>query len=92
MSGGKQGDHKLLSSLAKRKLFTNAPDEESSSPITNATDEESSSPDRFLIGQTPRGALRSKHLLHTAPSFDKILNENPDRAKYWKEIERLPFQ
>jgi hypothetical protein len=71
---------------SKRKQRINAADEECSSPTTNATDEESSSPDRILIGQTPRGALRSRHMLQTAALFDKILNENPDRAKKRKEI------
>jgi len=74
MSGGIQGKRTLLSSLAKGKQHE------------NGADEESSSVDPFLIGQTPRGALRTKHLLETIASFNRILDLRQDRAEYRNEL------
>jgi hypothetical protein len=83
MNGGIQGKRIVLSSLSKRKQQA------------NAADKESSSADPFLIGQTPRGALRSKHLLETIASFNKILDSRcsiTEAARYRLQKQRSPFQ
>jgi hypothetical protein len=74
MSGGVQGQRQVLSSLAKRKRRPNDAGDECSSADPN------------LIGQTPRGALRTKYLLETTDDFNKTLESRHDRAKYRKEL------
>jgi hypothetical protein len=52
----------------------------------NAADEESSNADPFLIGERPRGALRTKNLLETSALFNKKLESRQYRKEYRKPL------
>ena len=74
MSGGIQGKRIIRSSLAQKKQGT------------NSAEEGSSAADSFLVGKSPRGALRSKALLQTIASLDQELDIRADRSEYRKTI------
>jgi hypothetical protein len=71
------GKRRLLPSLTKRKEHA------------NAVDEEYRSAEPFLIDQTPRGKLQSKHLLETIALFNKIIDSRQDLAAYCKQLDAI---
>jgi hypothetical protein len=74
MSSGIRGERVLISTKAKRKQGT------------NGSDEGTSVADSRLVGQSPRGAVRSKNLLETIAALNQELCLRHDRAEFRRTL------
>jgi hypothetical protein len=74
MSSGIRGERVLISATAKRKQGT------------KGSDEGTSVADSRLVGQSPRGAVRTKNLLETIAVNNQELDLRPDRAEFRRTL------